>query len=174
MIRCTVLLLFCVLFFAACKDDNSATNAHLQEIRLDDKVSNSDIIRNPVSAEGGLDTSKLAKIVFEQSDFEFDTIVEGTIVSHTFKFQNTGTNTLLITDAHATCGCTTPQWPKNPIPAGGKGEISVRFDSEGRRDAQLKPIMVTANTNPQSTTIYLRGYVRPSKSKSSKAPLIEN
>ncbi len=174
MWKCTIVLMFALFFLASCKEDSSVSNAHLQEIRLDDKVSNADIIRNPVSAENGFDTSKLAKIVFEAPDFDFDTITEGSIVSHVYRFQNTGSNTLIITDAHASCGCTTPVWPKAPIAPGGKGEITVRFDSEDRKDMQVKPIKVTANTNPQTTTIYLRGYVKPAKHKSAKAPLIEN
>ncbi|MEJ7661957.1 MAG: DUF1573 domain-containing protein [Hymenobacter sp.] len=52
---------------------------------------------------------------------------------HTFKFTNTGKSPLLIADATASCGCTTPSWTKEPIAPGATGEMEVLFDSRGKR-----------------------------------------
>lgn len=135
--------------------------------RQDDQGSNmneeggaiSDMIRNPVSADNPQDTSSLARITFDETVFDFDTIAEGSIVEHSFKFKNTGKSPLVINNARSSCGCTVPEWPKDPIPAGGKGEILVRFNSTDKTGSQNKPITIFANSYPQQTVIRIRGFV---------------
>ncbi|RMF28619.1 MAG: DUF1573 domain-containing protein [Bacteroidetes bacterium] len=121
----------------------------------------SEIIRNPVSADTPADTVNVAKITFEEERFDFGRVSEGTVVEHTFHFTNTGRVPLLISDARSTCGCTVPEWPKNPIPPGGKDSIVVRFNTDGKVKRQKKPVTITANTYPSRTVIHLEGYVEP-------------
>ena len=82
------------------------------------------------------------------------------MVEHTFSFTNQGKVPLLITDARSTCGCTVPEWPRQPIAPGQVAEISVRFDTQQKFNQQNKPVTITANTLPAQTTIYLRGFVK--------------
>ena len=65
------------------------------------------------------------KFTFDQEEHNFGQIRDGDIVSHTFRFTNSGEAPLIISKATAACGCTVPQWPKQPIPVGGSGEIQV-------------------------------------------------
>ncbi len=122
-----------------------------------------EMIRNPVSAKGIQDTVNLAKIDFTETAFDFGTVDEGDKVTHTFKFKNTGKVPLIITDARSTCGCTVPKWPSEPIPPGVENEISVVFDTAGKKEKQHKPITITANTYPSKSVLSLDGYVTPKK-----------
>jgi len=72
---------------------------------------------------------------------------------------------LIISHAKSTCGCTVPEWPKEPIPVGGAGEIFVKFDTKKKEAYQTKPIFIQANTHPSETTLYLMGKVRKKDEK---------
>ncbi len=153
-----------MLCVGACQSDQKKSNQSkklVQEIKADGKISNSDIIRNPITADGPLDTINVAKMSFLENKYEFGTVKEGDEVKHTFTFENTGKAPLLISDARSTCGCTVPKWPKTPIPPGGKGEINVVFKTKGKQNKQQKPVTISANTYPPQTVIYLSGIVTP-------------
>ena len=96
---------------------------------------------------------------FETSDFDFGTINEGDIVDHTFKFTNTGNTPLIISKATATCGCTVPEWPKEPIAVGATGVIRVKFDSKNKKNLQTKYVSINANTKPEVTRLKITGNV---------------
>jgi hypothetical protein len=68
-------------------------------------------------------------ITFEDTSFNFGNIKQGDKVKHTFKFTNSGKNPLLIVNSFGTCGCTVPDYPKNPIKPGESGVINVVFNS---------------------------------------------
>jgi len=140
-----------VLF--ACQNDNG-----VQEIR-DGNGPNANLVRNPATADMPLDTNQLARIKFDETEFDFGTINEGETVEHRYKFTNVGKVPLTILNARASCGCTTPDWPKDPIPPGGTGEIYAKFNSDGRVKEQKKIITILANTHPNETMIRLKGYV---------------
>jgi Protein of unknown function (DUF1573) len=133
----------------------------LQEVRLDDKASNADIVRLPITADGKMDATKMAKIEFETSSYDFGTITEGSAVRHVFKFKNIGAVPLVITDIQTSCGCTVPDWQRSPIAAGASSEVRVQFNSEGKNGVQEKPIRVIANTLPNETVLMLSGKVNP-------------
>jgi hypothetical protein len=103
-----------------------------------------------------------ASFAWDQTLFNFGTIKQGEIVNYTFKFTNNGTEPLTISNASASCGCTVPQWPREPIAPGASGEIVVRFDSKGKSGQQSPVITVVANTNPQQARLSLRGLVQTS------------
>lgn len=98
-------------------------------------------------------------IAFEHTDFDFGVVDDGEKVRHTYKFKNTGNEPLIITSAKGSCGCTVPQWPKDPIPPGGSGQIDVEFDSKGKPGKQTKRVTVTANTVPAQTFLNITGTV---------------
>jgi hypothetical protein len=105
--------------------------------------------------------SEKAVLAFQDTIYRFGTIREGDEVSHEFPFTNTGKSDLLISNASASCGCTVPEWPKEPIKPGGKGVIKATFNSDGKQGKQSKKVVITANTNPQLTEIWLEGDVLP-------------
>jgi len=115
------------------------------------------------------DTSKMAKFLFVESEFDFGNIKEGDVVKHVFKFTNIGKSELVITDAKGSCGCTIPSYPKEAVPVGGTGEIEVQFNSQNKSGANQKFVSVVANTFPEVTTISIKAVVL--KEEESKGPL---
>jgi hypothetical protein len=98
-------------------------------------------------------------INFDKKTWDFGTITDGEVVEHTFRFTNTGSKDLVISSASASCGCTIPNWPKEPIAPGEKGEIKVEFNSNGKKDMVTKDITILANTNPVKTILQIKVFV---------------
>lgn len=118
------------------------------------------MIRNPVDTGGEtVDTTNVAFLSFDEVEFKFGDVKEGTVVTHDFPFTNTGSVPLLITKARSTCGCTIPSYPEAPLAPGESGVISVAFDTKNKYGRQRKPVTIIANTYPAMTTIYVDGTV---------------
>ena len=101
------------------------------------------------------------EITFEEDSYDFGVVTEGEKVRHTYKFTNTGDQTLVLINVTGSCGCTVPEdWPKQPIPPGETGEIKVVFDSEGRAGNVRKNVRVEANINPSPQSVELTGVVK--------------
>mgnify|MGYP000997061082 CR=1 FL=1 len=92
-------------------------------------------------------------ISFTDTKHDFGTITEGDVVRHAFHFKNTGDHPLLISSAVASCGCTVPEWPKEPIPPGGEGDIVVEFNSKKRTGHQQKNVMIHSNAQQAAMSI---------------------
>lgn len=99
------------------------------------------------------------KITKESHDF--GTIVEGTQASFTFDIQNSGNQTLIISNVQPSCGCTTPEWTKDPIHPGAKGQITATFNSSGRPGSFNKAITVTSNSVEPTRILTIKGFVAP-------------
>jgi len=98
-------------------------------------------------------------IEFENNLYDFGSITQGEKVTHTFNFTNTGDADLVIVSAKGSCGCTVPEWPKEPIAAGQSGVIKVVFNSEGKKGKQHKRVSIVANTEPATSAVTLKGEV---------------
>jgi plastocyanin len=96
---------------------------------------------------------------FEFSSHDFGKVKSGEKVTYDFKFTNTGKSPLIISEAHASCGCTVPEWPKEPIQPGQGGKIKVTFDSSNKSGLMDKQVTVSANTNPPQNMVHLVGEV---------------
>lgn len=76
---------------------------------------------------------------------DFGTLKEGPQAEHVFEFTNVGKEPLIIQNATASCGCTTPEWPKEPILPGKNGKITVRYNTQGRVSPFNKEIFIQSN-----------------------------
>lgn len=125
------------------------------------KDEKNNLINNPATAsnaEGSMPV-EAAEIKFKETEHNFGTVTAGDTVRHTFSFTNTGKGPLVIATATASCGCTVPDYPREPIAPGGTGEIAVVFNTSGKLGEQNKTVTVTANTNPSNTELLLKGKV---------------
>lgn len=78
-----------------------------------------------------------------------------------FIVNNTGNQPLVIQRIAASCGCTTPEWTKSPIPAGGKGTITAIYDPKNRPGKFSKTLSVYTNSKPEVVTLVIKGEVTP-------------
>jgi hypothetical protein len=107
-------------------------------------------------------SEKMPKITFtEKGIYDFGQMTEGDTVEHSFEFTNTGEFPLIINNITASCGCTTPEWPREPVAPGAKSSIRVRFNSRGKQGEQSKTITVFANTDPSMTDLQFKAMVNP-------------
>ena len=98
---------------------------------------------------------------FTVLEHDFGTVSEGQKVKYEYKVKNTGQAPLIIQSAQPSCGCTAPDWSKEPIPVGGTGFVKAEFDTNGKSGIQNKTITVTANTWPKVTTLRFKAMVTP-------------
>jgi hypothetical protein len=158
------ILLAIGLLAASCNRDKS-TEAGTQGMNAaaaaaDDNSKANPTIDNPnVASDTEAPNPDAPVMTFAESQFDFGDIKPDSKVAHTFTFTNTGKTPLLIADATASCGCTTPNWTKEPVAPGAKGTLDVQFDSRGKQGLISKQVSVRANTQPSMTVIYIKGNV---------------
>lgn len=92
-------------------------------------------------------------IAFDSLKLNFGTITEGDVVKHSFHFKNTGTSPLIISNAVASCGCTIPSFPKEPVQPGGEGDIVVQFNSANKKGHQEKNVMIYSNAQEEAMSV---------------------
>ena len=127
------------------------------------KVEETVVITEDQSADtlgGAKAPQQTTQIEFEDKQHDFGTIVQGEMVSHTFTFKNTGNSPLVIMDAKAACGCTVPQWTKEPVAPGETGQIEVKYNGSGSGQIH-KTVNVIANTEPAETVLEIKANVKP-------------
>ena len=97
---------------------------------------------------------------FNKLSHDFGTVKEETDNKTVFTVTNTGKFPLIIDDVKASCGCTTPSKPTQPIAPGKSDKIEVVFHpNEGQLDNQSKTVRVTANTEPKVTKLEISAFV---------------
>lgn len=92
-------------------------------------------------------------ISFDDTKHDFGTITEGEKVIHSYHFKNIGDKPLFISNAVASCGCTVPSYPKEPIPPGAEGNIEVEFNSTNRVGQQRKNVLIYSNAQEEAMSI---------------------
>lgn len=96
---------------------------------------------------------------FDVEEYDFGNIKEGESINYEYKFTNIGNEPLIISTARGSCGCTVPDWPKEPIRKGTSGSIKVVFNSQGKSGMQRKTVTITSNAKTPSKTLIIKGNV---------------
>jgi hypothetical protein len=109
---------------------------------------------NLVETESGTTT-----LSFNKMEHDFGNVVVGEDYTYKFVVKNTGKNPLIIEDAKASCGCTVPDKPDQPVKPGQSDEIVVTFSPKPGQGQTTKSITVTANTEPKITTLTIKANV---------------
>jgi hypothetical protein len=108
----------------------------------------------------GYSQSKTAAISFYETSFNFGDIQEsGGLKTHNFEFTNTGGEALVIQNVSTSCGCTTPDWTKEPVMPGQKGFVSAAYNPAGRPGSFEKYITVQSNAEPAVVKLTISGVV---------------
>ena len=119
--------------------------------------------------------AKVAEITFESLEHDYGNIYKGDNGECEFVFKNTGKAPLQITNARASCGCTVPSWPKDPIAPGKKSIIKVKYDTN-RLGTINKSITVTSNAVNNSVVLHIKGNIseKPAESvPAQQAPMLK-
>ncbi|HRG87875.1 MAG TPA: DUF1573 domain-containing protein [Chitinophagales bacterium] len=116
-----------------------------------------------IEAEAFKDTTLITFI--DSVTFHFDTIMQDDKVEHTFRLVNSGDKNLLITRAFGSCGCTVPEYPKDPVKPGDTASIHVTFNSAGKKGDQHKNVTLVCNTAVRNEMVYLSGFVKTEDDK---------
>jgi hypothetical protein len=111
--------------------------------------------------DGKVNASDMAVIEFEKTTHDFGKVKEGEVIEYAFKFKNTGSKNLILLYHEASCGCTVPDFSRDPFSPGKGGEIKIAFDTKGRKLNQRKKVRIFSNTYPNVTELTVQGYVIP-------------
>jgi len=98
---------------------------------------------------------------FDQRAYEFGTVNEGDVIEGTFKITNKGKSDLVILSAKASCGCTVPSWPKEPIKPGETADLTFKFNTRGKPNKQNKSITIKSNAEKTTEVLRIKGFVTP-------------
>ncbi|WBA41251.1 DUF1573 domain-containing protein [Hymenobacter canadensis] len=162
MKRTFLFLLAGTLLTSACNTDKTTeVGAEGMNAAATEAAANPTVDNPNVTNETEVPNPNAPVMTFAESDHDFGDIQPGAVVKHTFTFTNSGKTPLLIGNATASCGCTTPNWTKEPIAPGATGTIDVQFDSQGKSGMQNKQISVQANTTPSTTVIAIKANILP-------------
>ena len=104
-----------------------------------------------------------AIIEFDKVEYDFGEVIEGDVIEGAFNITNKGKVDLIITSAKASCGCTVPSWPKEPIKPGESSELTFSFNSKGRTGKQSKSITIKANTENLTERLRITGNITQKK-----------
>jgi hypothetical protein len=141
-----LILLAPLLSFVSCSSNEDAAEV------------NSDLVTNSATA-GGKKNANLPDITFENTEHDFGKITQGERVRTEFKFTNTGKSNVIISDARGSCGCTVPDWPREPIKPGSTGVVKVEFNSEGKSGMQEKTVTMVTNCEPATKVIRIKAEI---------------
>lgn len=145
------LSLFTALVMMSCKKNETADQLQIDATENTSQqapvVLESDIIKE---ANKQPETS----LALSEPSFDFGKIKKGDVVEHIYEVTNTGKNPLIISNVQPTCGCTVPEYTKDPIMPGQKGKITLKFDSSNFDGVVHKAAQVYANVakNPIELT----------------------
>ena len=145
-----ILVLSASFFLASCGSQDSEQG----------NIDSTGSVATESSVEASVDTTN-APIVYQETDtYSFGEVKEGEKVSHEYAFTNTGKTPLIINSVRASCGCTTPYYPKHPIKPGEEFTIDVVFDTSNQPGLQHKVITMESNAYPSQTIFHLKGEVK--------------
>ncbi len=97
-------------------------------------------------------------MTFEAMTVDYGTIEQNSDPLRSFLFTNTGNEPLQITHAKGSCGCTVPEYPKEPIMPGEQAKINVRYDTK-RIGKFVKSVTLTTNTTSGKEKLTIKGEV---------------
>lgn len=146
-----IVTISCLVWLASCGDSKP-------------NKADASVVSNPATATSTEVKADDAPVIsFEENIHDFGKLVDGEVVTYKFKFTNTGKTPLLISSATASCGCTVPSYPKEPVAPGAEGAIDVQFNSSGKVGVFNKDVTIVANTVPNQTILAIKGVVEAKK-----------
>jgi hypothetical protein len=120
------------------------------------------IVLTSCKNDGSKTTEASATIKFEKMEHDFGNIEFNSDGRCHFEFTNTGKVPLMINNVRTSCGCTRPEWPREPVMPGEKGRIGITYNTKIAGNF-TKSITVYSNTASSPGKLFVKGTVEPSK-----------
>lgn len=109
-------------------------------------------------------------MTFTEVFHDFKQIKQDEVVSYVFKFKNTGDQPLVISDIKIPCGCTTPEYSKNPVMPGQESEVKVTFNPVGQPKGEFrKTLVIYSNASGREPMLLVKGEIVKGKIGSKNA-----
>lgn len=151
------------LMVVSCQKDQKADELVLQD---------STVVEEPLAAEepvvdvqseliAAAQSKPLTQVALSESQFDFGKIKKGDQKEHVYEVTNTGKNPLIISQVKPGCGCTVPDYTKEPILPGKKGKITLKFDSSSFDGLVSKQAEVYANVEKTPIVISFTADIQP-------------
>jgi len=122
-----------------------------------DKRKTPEVFIDTIAAD--TDSIQGANLEFIEDFFDFGSIAQGEIVTHTFRFRNSGSSPLIVRDIIPSCGCTRSKIEKSILKPGEESKIEVIFDSSGWRGLQYKSIALRTNSPIREKSVTIKANV---------------
>lgn len=110
---------------------------------------------------GGLILSQAQTISFDQTTIDYGTVPVASDGHRVFTFKNTGDKPLILTNVQASCGCTTPEWEKNPVLPGKTGIIKVGYNTNSPGQFRKNIDVYTNDPANGRLSLFIQGNVDP-------------
>lgn len=153
-----VLPLAAALVLTACTKNESAD----QLVVEDQSTANvAPVAATPEEMIKEAQSKPLTHVALSEAHFDFGKIKKGEQRDHTYEITNTGDNPLIISQVKPGCGCTVPDYTKEPILPGQKGKITLNFDSSAFDGLVNKQAEVYANVEKAPIVLTFSADVQP-------------
>jgi hypothetical protein len=139
-------------FMFSCNSETSETEV----------VDETTVVAPEVNTEEALPTTvvtELTSLSIDRMEHDFGKIPDTAPVETSFVITNTGDKPLLVTNAQGSCGCTVPEYPKEPLAPGESRDMKISFNPNGKEGVNNKTVTITANTEPATTIINIKSDV---------------
>lgn len=168
MKKIIVIIAFASLAITACKKNEKAEilkNEDLVELKDNPRNGMNQNAPAPSITQEDLlkeaQSKPLTNLVLSENHFDFGKIKKGEKVQHIYEVTNTGKNPLIISNVKPGCGCTAPEYTKDPIMPGKKGKITLSFDSTNFDGLVNKQAEVYANVEKAPIMITFSADIQP-------------
>lgn len=144
MKRNILILAVLAVGFTSCKKDESPDQLVVDEQFEAAAVENQQIMSQDALIADA-QSKPLTNLVLSENHWDFKDVKKGESVEHVYEVTNMGENPLIISQVKPGCGCTAPDYTREPIMPGQKGQITLKFDSSNFDGLQNKQAEVYAN-----------------------------
>ena len=152
-----ILPLIAVLSLTSCKKDQKADQLIVEE----QQAVEAPVVQTQDELVKEAQSKPLTTLALSEANFDFGKLKKGDHVEHIYEVTNTGTNPLIISQVKPGCGCTVPDYTKDPILPGQKGKITLKFDSSNFDGLVNKQAEVYANVEKAPIVLTFSADIQP-------------
>ncbi|MEC5157430.1 DUF1573 domain-containing protein [Chryseobacterium sp. MP_3.2] len=149
------------LSITACDKNQKADQLVTEETTMEAPVAEAPVAATPEEMMAEAQSKPLTTVALSEAAFAFGKMKKGEQKEHVYEVTNTGKNPLIISQVKPGCGCTVPDFTKDPILPGQKGKITLKFDSSSFDGMVSKSAEVYANVEKAPMVLSFTADIQP-------------